>query len=576
MLLLGQIETETAKQAASAFATNFTTLDWVIVAVYLSASLLVGVFANKFIHTVKAYVVAGGGAGTALNVASQLGTGLGLVTLMYASIDAFTRGFSYTILPLIAVIVGALTGATGIVIYRLREMNLLTIPEFFGRRYGRRVRILSGSLCAVAGIVNMGLFPKMGAVFITYVTGCGADVEDTTVIVNVITSVLIVLVLVYTVLGGMVSVIITDYVQFLVLGIGMAIGIYFCLTSPELGWDRMVDTIAEERGATMFNPIAETVSVPPANVDANTLSQIPEEFLKPVLDASGSPEAQSLSAYGWLWICYMFLVMFFAGLCWAPEASRALTAKDPTVSKRTVLWSVPGLFARLAIPTLWGIAAFTLIASNDELRNFFFPTNALYGMQGPVNEPAAAMPLVLGKVIPAGLLGILVAGLMAAFMSTHDSYFLCWASVISRDVISPMRGDRLNDREEIFIMRVSVVLIGLFLLVWGVWYELPDSVWSYMAVSGTIYLSGAGVTILGGCYWKHSSTAGAYAGLLTGTLAIAGLFLNHINPQLKSLGIDHEIKIEEVGLFTFAACAIMFVVFSLLIPDRNTGEARDP
>lgn len=575
MLLLGQIETETAKQAASAFATNFTTLDWVIVAVYLSASLLVGVFANKFIHTVKAYVVAGGGAGTALNVASQLGTGLGLVTLMYASIDAFTRGFSYTILPLIAVIVGAITGATGIVIYRLREMNLLTIPEFFGRRYGRRVRILSGSLCAVAGIVNMGLFPKMGAVFITYVTGFGADVEDTTVIVNVITSVLIVLVLVYTVLGGMVSVIITDYVQFLVLGIGMAIGIYFCLTSPELGWDRMVDTIAEERGATMFNPIAETVSVPPANVDANTLSQIPEEFLKPVLDASGSPEAQSLSAYGWLWICYMFLVMFFAGLCWAPEASRALTAKDPTVSKRTVLWSVPGLFARLAIPTLWGIAAFTLIASNDELRNFFFPTNALYGMQGPVNEPAAAMPLVLGKVIPAGLLGILVAGLMAAFMSTHDSYFLCWASVISRDVISPMRGDRLNDREEIFIMRVSVVLIGLFLLVWGVWYELPDSVWSYMAVSGTIYLSGAGVTILGGCYWKHSSTAGAYAGLLTGTLAIAGLFLNHINPQLKSLGIDHEIKIEEVGLFTFAACAIMFVVFSLLIPDRNTGEARD-
>ena len=576
MLLLGQIETETAKQAASAFATNFTTLDWVIVAVYLSASLLVGVFANKFIHTVKAYVVAGGGAGTALNVASQLGTGLGLVTLMYASIDAFTRGFSYTILPLIAVIVGAITGATGIVIYRLREMNLLTIPEFFGSRYGRRVRILSGSLCAVAGIVNMGLFPKMGAVFITYVTGFGADVEDTTVIVNVITSVLIVLVLVYTVLGGMVSVIITDYVQFLVLGIGMAIGIYFCLTSPELGWDRMVDTIAEERGATMFNPIAETVSVPPANVDANTLSQIPEEVLKPVLDASGSPEAQSLSAYGWLWICYMFLVMFFAGLCWAPEASRALTAKDPTGSNRTVLWSVPGLFARLAIPTLWGIAAFTLIASNDELRNFFFPTNALYGMQGPVNEPAAAMPLVLGKVIPAGLLGILVAGLMAAFMSTHDSYFLCWASVISRDVISPMRGDRLNDREEIFIMRVSVVLIGLFLLVWGVWYELPDSVWSYMAVSGTIYLSGAGVTILGGCYWKHSSTAGAYAGLLTGTLAIAGLFLNHINPQLKSLGIDHEIKIEEVGLFTFAACAIMFVVFSLLIPDRNTGEARDP
>ena len=95
------------------------------------------------------------------------------------------------------------------------------------------------------------------------------------------------------------------------------------------------------------------------------------------------------------------------------------------------------------------------------------------------------MPLLIGNLLPSGLLGLLVAGLLAAFMSTHDSYLLCWSSVISQDIIAPLKGvDRLPDRESIFLTRVSVVVIGVFLLVWGIWYELPDSVWTYMGVDG--------------------------------------------------------------------------------------------
>ena len=51
--------------------------------------------------------------------------------------------------------------------------------------------------------------------------------------------------------------------------------------------------------------------------------------------------------------------------------------------------------------------------------------------------------------------------------------------------------------------------LGAVLLIWGVWYDIPKSVWTYMAVSGTIYLSGAGVVLLGGIYWKRASTVGA-------------------------------------------------------------------
>jgi len=497
------------------------------VAAYLTASLIVGLFANRYIHTTRAYLVGGGRAGASLNVATYVGTGLGLVTLMYASIDAFSFGFAYVTLALIGMATGLLLGATGLVIGPLRRLHLMTIPEYFQHRYSRNVRVVGGSICALAGIVNMGLFPKMGATFITYATGLHLATDDPEMLVNVLTAVLILMVLVYTVLGGMVSVIITDYIQFVVLSLGMAVGVFFCLTHPDLGWQTMLSTAAEHRGERMFNPIA----------------------------AEGG--------YGWTWVAFNLVLFFIVGFCWAPEATRALTARDVGAAKRTFLFSSPGMFVRLAVPALWAVAAFTLVSQDEQLAAYFFPD----GLDGEAQHAAKAMPATIGAIVPTGLLGLLIGGLMAAFMSTHDSYLLCWSSVITRDVVGPLARKRLTEQQEIAITRGSVIGIGLFLLVWGIWYELPSSVWNYMAVSGTIYLSGAGPALLGGIYWSKASSAGAWAAMLCGLLALAGLFLEPVNQLLSNLGVTYEITAPLLGLLNFGFCAIMFVLFSLLFPD---------
>ena len=508
------------------FSTNFSTIDWVIVGVYLLGAVVVGIIANRYIHSVSAYLVGGGESGTSLNVATYIGTGLGLVTLMYASMESFSMGFAYVTVAVIGAVVGVILGSTGLVIHRLRELNLLTIPEYFEKRYSRRVRIVGGVICALAGILNMGLFPKMGATFITYVTGYGGGSghENT---INLITTLLIVLVLVYTVLGGMVSVIVTDYIQFVVLSVGMAIGVYFVLTHPDLGWTTITDTMASQRGERMFNPVAE-------------------------------------GGYGWTWIVFMFMLFLSAGICWAPEASRALTAKNSTVAKRTFLFAAPGQFVRLAIPALWACAAFCLVAQNAELMAHFFPD----GMGGAARHAEQAMPLVIGKIMPAGLLGILVAGLMAAFMSTHDSYLLCWSSVISRDIIAPLKRTTPDERAQIKTTRISIVCIGVFLMIWGVWYKLPDSVWSYMAITGTIYLSGAAPALIGGVYWKRASSAGAMAALFGGLVSVCGLFREQANEAL-----GWNITNPQLGLFNFLFCAVLLVGVSLAVPDKKpVGE----
>jgi SSS family solute:Na+ symporter len=279
----------------------------------------------------------------------------------------------------------------------------------------------------------------------------------------------------------------------------------------------MTQTLVEHKGARAFNPVAE-------------------------------------GGYGWLWIVFNVLVFSAAAICWPPETTRALTARDERVARRTFLFSVPGQFVRLAVPVLWAVAAFCLVTQNTELAGYFYPD----GLSGAPQHAGEAMPLVLGKVVPTGLLGLLVAGLLAAFMSTHDSYLLCWSGVIARDVVSPLRGG-LSAAGEIRVTRISLVVIGIFLLVWGLWYKPPTSIWTYMAVTGTVYLSGAATAIVGGLYWKRASTAGAVAALLGGLIAIVGIFAEQHKMAISNI---------QIAIGTFILCIVLFVVFSLLIPDK--------
>lgn len=515
------------------FETQFTDFDWLIVFVYLIGSGILGMYVNKYIHNAEDYLVGGRNAGTALSIASFIGTGLGLVTLMYASMEGFTKGFSYLIVPLIAFVVYLVLGSTGFVIQHLRDLKLMTLPEYFELRFTRRVRVTSGLIAVLAGVLNMGLFPKMGATFITYVTGMGG--EDAEFTVNMITSLLILLVLVYTVLGGMVAVLVTDYVQFVVLSVGLGLGLWYCLTDQvdHLGWNNLVSTWQVSKGDEAFNPV-------------------------------------HASSYGWTYVIWQIVLISTAGICWAPEATRALTTKDSQTTRKTFFFGSPGFFVRMAIPGVWGITAYTFVFHHPELHDYFLSDNE-------AGHPAQAMPLLLGNIIPTGMLGLLVAGLLAAFMSTHDSYLLSWASIVSQDIIAPLKGvQQLSDKESIFYTRISVVLIGVFLLVWGIWYELPESVWTYMGVTGTVYLSGSATAMIGGIYWKRASSRGALWAMYGGLLAISGLFVESIQNWYSNQyggSIAGWFNGPTVTLAVYVACIVLFIVGSVLFPDPIESEA---
>jgi SSS family solute:Na+ symporter len=495
------------------FDTNFATIDWIIVMVYICIPVVIGIIVRKYVRQLSDFIVAGRSLRLFVAIATLTGTELGLVTVMYNSELGFRNGLSAFHVGIIETLCILAIGLTGFIVYKLRELRIMTIPEFYEKRFGRNVRIIGGFLLATGGILNMGLFLQAGARFMMGVTGYSNPAG-----LKVFMSVMLIMVLIYTVLGGMVSVVLNDFLQFIVLSIGMLIGSYFAIS--KIGWSNLFKAPAAADQASWFNPLAEG------------------------------------SEFGTIYVIFMVVLTFSAGALWQSGTLRALSAKSPKVAKQLFAWGSVSYLARRVIPMLWGICAFIFVSQTPKLLSAFQGPDAISSQFG--------MPIFIAKVLPSGFLGLIAAGMFAAFMSTHDSYLLSWSSVITQDIIAPLKKKELSDKSRLLITRISIVSIGLFLLIWGLWFEAPVSLWNYMAVTGTIYLSGAFTVVAAGLYWKKASKTGAMIALWAGVLAIGG-----IGPWTRGDNVPFYASDKFISLMTFIIAILGMIIGSLLFPDKD-------
>ncbi|MFT6714614.1 MAG: SSS family solute:Na+ symporter, partial [Planctomycetota bacterium] len=141
---------------------TFGAIDTAIVVVYLALSVGIGLVANRFITGLSGYLIAGRSLGTALSIATMTGSELGLITVMYQAQKGFTGGFAALHIGLIAGIVTLVVGLTGFIVVGLRRSEVMTIPEYYEKRFDKQTRVLGGILLALGGILNMGLFLQVG------------------------------------------------------------------------------------------------------------------------------------------------------------------------------------------------------------------------------------------------------------------------------------------------------------------------------------------------------------------------------------------------------------------------------
>ena len=346
----------------------------------------------------------------------------------------------------------------------------------------------------------MGLFLNIGAKFIESIFGF--DKSDQ--MLNTIMIVLLILVLLYTMMGGMLSVVVTDYFQFIVLSLGLIFSVFYSIFL--LGWNNIFETIENLSLVSAYNPF----------------------------QSKGSS-----------YIYWQLILAFVSAVVWPTAITRALTMKDSKTIQKQYIWSSISFLIRFMIPCFIGICA------------------VVYFNENPIEiDSLSLMPQYLREILPIGVLGFVTAGMLSAFMSTHDSYLLCWSTIITNDIIEPLYGKEISSKNKINISRFIILLLGLYILYWGLFYDGNDSIWTYLSITGAVYFSGAIAVLILGLYWDKASETGAILALLGGLSALIGL-----EPIREYFVIDF--KPEQIGLLSILLTFLMMIFGSLLFPKEK-------
>ena len=458
-----------------------------------------GIFMRKSVSSFSSFMIANQKLPLSLGVTSMLGTELGLITVMYNAQTGALQYFSAFHIGLFGFLVTLVVGLSGFVVTRLRDMNIKSIPEFYAKRFSQRTRIIGAMLLVIGGLLNMGIFLNVGAKFIQAIFGFETGDQS----LKLIMILLLIIVLVYTMMGGMLSVIVTDYFQFIVLSIGLLFSVFYSIMN--LGWSNIFVSI----------------------------EQISKEPYNPFISKGNS------------YIFWQVILAFVSAVVWPTAITRALTMDSSKTVKKQYVWSSISFLIRFLIPSFLGICAF--IYYQDKISDI---------------DTLMLMPLFLSEILPVGLLGLVVAGMLSAFMSTHDSYLLCWSTIITNDIIEPLSKRKLPSNIKINISRFIIFILGLYILYWGLFYKGNDSIWSYLGITGAIYFSGAIVVLIAGIYWKKASEIGAIAALFGGLIALVGL-----EPIRKSFSIT--LAPEQIGLLSLFFTSILMILGSLVFPDHK-------
>lgn len=488
--------------------THFSWIDGSIVGLYILATMVAGIAVRKYVGKVEHFLIAGREMNLYLGIASLAATEFGIVTCMYTSQSGYKHGFAGATPGVLAALAMFFVGYTGFCVKPLRDAGVMTIPELFEKRFGSRIRWLAGVVIVLGGLLNMGVFLRMGGDFL--VTVCGFDAKY----LEITMTALLLCVAVYTVLGGMLSVLVTDFLQFVVMSAGLLAVTVLILMN--VGWERLAAAVQEHYGDGGFNP-----------------------FVHPEM--------------GWDYVVANGLLSVAMVLTWQTTIQRLLAAKDTRTGRQVYTRTSFFFLCRWLIPVIWGIAALAVLTPEEVGDNTLL-----------------AMPKLLSQFVPVGLMGILVAAMLAADMSTDSSYMLTWSSVIYNDILAPFHKKRWSEKRGLLISRMIVALIGIFLLFYGLWYPLQGNLWDYLTVTGNIYLSSMAVLLVACCYWKRSNSWGAAGAILCGaTIPVAFLIMEQLP------GTQHFAK-DIVGphlsnIATYIIASAAMVVGSLLKPKARNA-----
>jgi SSS family transporter len=427
-------------------------LIWGGAGLYIIAMLAIGVWTHKRIRQSADFIVAGRRLPLWLATATLSATWFGGATVLGAGGQAYEKGF----LGVIPDPFGAgvcLFIAGFLVVRTVRRMRLLTVSDFFRLRFGRHADLVA----SVALTLAYAGWTAAQIVVIGKVLFSLADVNPQ--IGMVIGAVVVVT---YTYFGGMWAVTITDFLQIIILILGLIIILPL--------------VIAACGGLSSY------------------LAGVPEGSFR-LVPATGTDPV------GWVNWFRAWIVLGLGNLAGQDLLQRSFSSRDERVAQNSAYLSGVFYLTFGLIPLFIGLAATILL---PELV---------------LEDPELVIPIMARQFLPAPLMALFLGALISAVMSSADSALLVPSSIIGQNFLRYIRPDVTQETVLVWSRR-SVPLIGLLAL--GMALHLPRA-YELLVESFALLLVVLFVPFMAGIWWRRANTPGALAAMGVGLLTYVSL-----------------------------------------------------
>ncbi|MGH7476591.1 MAG: sodium:solute symporter [Longimicrobiales bacterium] len=484
------------------------TLDWVIIAAYFLLVFGVAIWATLRERvnrgTSTDYFLAGRDAGWFIVGGSLFASNIGSEHLVGLAGTGAASGVAVAQFEILASLILLLLGWLFVPFYL--SSGVFTMPEFLERRYSAGARWYL-AVISIIGYVLTKISVTIAAGGIVFEALMGIDFWTGALVVVVITGI-------YTIFGGLRAVLYTDLLQMFVL-IGGALAVTMIGLSAVGGWDALTDTVGPS-----FLDVWQPVSHPDFPWTGIVLGA-------PILGV-------------WYWCTDQFIVQ------------RVLAAHDQTHARRGTIFAGFLKLLPLFIFVIPGVIAYAL-AQQGRLQ---------------LAAPDQALPTLVGTLLPIGLRGLVVAGLLAALMSSLSSVFNSTSSLVTLDVYKKIR-PAASERQLVLVgQSTTAILVGLGLLWIPLMELISGQLYTYLQSVQAYIAPPIAAVFLIGVFWQRVNAAGAMAALITGFVLGMGRLIAELNKgALEGLLFTYaDINFLHFAAILFAICTAVLVLVSLLTP----------
>lgn len=552
-------------------------IDWAIVTIPMVIVFLIALKAQAYVRGVADFLTAGRVAGRYVLCVAGGEAGMGLISAVALFEVYYTSGFAFSFWNGLTIPLGMIFLLTGYCIYRFRETRAMTMGQFLEIRYSRGFRIFAGILQSISGVINYAIFPAVSARFLIYyfdlplqVTVFGLSFPMMGVVMAIFLSVAVIIVNA----GGQITIMVTDCIQGILSYPLYAIVVGYLLLRFSWSSDIAPALLDRPEGMSLLNPfdISNLRDFNLFYIIVGIFSQVfnrmswagNQGFNAAALNAHEQKMGAVLGTWRAGFSTMMFIVL--AIVAYAYLHNPKFEAKGEAV-RQELAWKTVNDVAsgenfgevKKEIRTFMdtGIKPRVLdAAESSEAVSGAAPEPMLSVVKATLatHDPSTAqtygsiygqmlVPMTLRNILPIGITGIFAAICIFLLVSTDTSYMHSWGSIIVQDIVVPLRKKPFTPKEQLFWLRMAIVGVALFAFMFSALFAQIDFIIMFFAITGAIWLGGAGPCIVGGLYWKRGTTAGAYtalilgSGIATGGIIAQKMWVATLYPWLESAGL---------------------------------------